>query len=190
MLVLVVDDNSFSRRVIVQLLQQAGFKTLEASDGMQAIQLFSRTPDIRLVTLDLEMPSLNGFQVLEAFRSPDKAEALKAIGNDRVPVILVTGNDTYPNRKRGFDLGAADFVRKDEVQDQLVLTARLILSPATAFAGMTVLVAEDTQIARQMIVSCVRQLGVDVLQRAVDTQARALRRTLYLLAQTLMPPRA
>lgn len=163
MRVLVVDDNAFSRRVIIQLLQQAGFKTLEASDGAQAIQLFTRTPDIRLVTLDLDMPSMNGFQVLEALRSPDKAETLKAVGNDRVPVILVTGNDTYPNRKRGFELGAADFVRKDEVQDQLVLTARLILSPATAFAGMTVLVVEDTAVARQMMVSCVRQLGVDVV---------------------------
>lgn len=163
LLVLVVDDNAFSRRVIVQLLQQAGFKTLEASDGAQAIQLFTRTPDIRLVTLDLEMPSMNGFQVLEALRSPDRAEALRAISNDRVPVILVTGNDTYPNRKRGFELGAADFVRKDEVQDQLVLTARLILSPASAFAGMTVLVVDDTQVARTMMVSCVRQLGVDVI---------------------------
>ncbi|MBI5685795.1 MAG: response regulator [Verrucomicrobia bacterium] len=163
MLVLVVDDNAFSRRVIVQLLQQAGFKTLEASDGAQAIQILTRTPDIRLMTLDLEMPSMNGFQVLEALRSPAKAESLKAVGNDRVPIILVTGNDTYPNRKRGFELGAADFVRKDEVQDQLVLTARLILSPATAFAGMTVLVVEDTAVARQMMVSCVRQLGVDVV---------------------------
>ena len=163
MQVLVVDDNAFSRRVIVQLLQQAGFKTLEASDGPQAIELFTRTPDIRLVTLDLEMPSMNGFQVLEALRSPDKSETLKAVGNDRVPVILVTGNDTYPNRKRGFELGAADFVRKDEVQDQLVLTARLILSPNSAFAGMTVLVVEDTPVARQMMVSCVHQLGVDVL---------------------------
>ncbi|MCX6907184.1 MAG: response regulator, partial [Verrucomicrobia bacterium] len=155
-LVLVVDDNAFSRRVIVQLLQQAGFKTLEASDGAQAIRLFTRTPDIRLMTLDLDMPSMNGFQVLEALRSPDRAEVLKTIGNDRVPVILVTGNDTYPNRKRGFDLGAADFVRKDEVQDQLVLTAKLILAPASAFAGMTVLVVDDTAVARQMMVSCVR----------------------------------
>ncbi|MFA5189360.1 MAG: response regulator [Verrucomicrobiia bacterium] len=163
MLVLVVDDNAFSRRVIVQLLQQAGFRTLEASDGAQAIQLFTRTPDIRLVTLDLDMPSMNGFQVLETLRSPEKAEALKTVGNDRVPVILVTGNDTYPNRKRGFELGAADFVCKDAVQDQLVLTARLILSPATAFAGMTVLVVEDAAVARQMITSCVRQLGVDVV---------------------------
>lgn len=162
MLVLVVDDNAFSRRIIVQLLQQAGFRTIEASDGAQAIQLFTHTPDIRLVTLDLEMPSMDGFQVLETLRSTEKADVLKAVGNDRVPVILVTGNDTYPNRKRGFELGAANFVRKDEVQDQLVLTARLILSPATAFAGMTVLVVEDATVARQMISSCVRQLGVDV----------------------------
>ncbi len=175
-LVLVVDDNAFSRRVIIQLLQEAGFKTLEASSGSQAIQLFTSTPGIRLITLDLEMPAMNGFQVLEAIRAPGQAGSLKAVGNERVPVILVTSNDTYPNRRRGFELGAADFVRKDEVQDQLVLTARLILSPATAFAGMTVLVVEDNVVARQMIVSCVRQLGVEVLDVSDASDALELLR--------------
>lgn len=170
--ILVVDDNAFSRRVIVKLLQEAGFKTLEASDGAQAIQLVTSTPNIRLITLDLEMPAMNGFQVLEAIRSPAHAGALKAGGNERVPVILVTSNDTYPNRRRGFELGAADFVKKDEVQDQLVLMARLILAPTTAFAGMTVLVVEDNPVAHQMIVSCVRQLGVEVLD--VNDGAEAL----------------
>ena len=175
-LVLVVDDNAFSRRVIIKLLQEAGFKTLEASDGVQAIQLVTTIPDIRLITLDLEMPAMDGFQVLEAIRSPAHAGALKAAGNERVSVILVTGNDTYPNRRRGFELGAADFVRKDEVQDQLVLMARLILAPTTAFAGMTVLVVEDNPVAHQMIVSCVRQLGVEVLDVHDGTEALELLR--------------
>jgi CheY-like chemotaxis protein/two-component sensor histidine kinase len=162
-LVLVVDDNAFSRRVIVKLLQEAGFKTLEASSGAETIEILVTTPGIRLITLDVEMPVMNGFQVLETIRSAGQEGALKAVGNERVPVILVTSNDTYPNRRRGFELGAADFVKKDEVPDQLVLMARLILSPTTAFAGMTVLVVEDNVVAHQMIVSCVRQLGVEVL---------------------------
>ncbi len=174
--ILVVDDNAFSRRVIVKLLQEAGFKTLEASDGAQAIQIVTSTPNIRLITLDLEMPAMSGFQVLEAVRSPAHAAAMKAVSNENTSVILVTSNDTYPNRRRGFELGAADFVKKDEVQDQLVLMARLILTPTTAFAGMTVLVVEDNPVAHQMIVSCVRQLGVEVLDVNDGSEALELLR--------------
>lgn len=162
--ILVVDDNNFSRRMIVQLLQAAGFHTLEADHGAAAMDILTTTPNIRLVTLDLEMPSMNGFQVLEALRSPAQAATLAAVNNAQTPIILVTANDTYANRRRGFELGAADFVRKDEVPDQLVLTARLILAPTTAFSGMTVLVAEDSVVARHVIIACVRQLGVTVIE--------------------------
>jgi len=175
-LVLVVDDNNFSRRVIVQLLQATGFQTLEAADGVAALQTLKATPNIRLLTLDLEMPTMDGFQVLQAIRSPDNAAALRAQGNENIPVILVTANDTYVNRRRGFDLGAADFVRKDEVQEQLALTARLIIAPATVFSGMSVLVAEDSPLARYIITSSIRQLGVNVLEANDGTTALELLR--------------
>ncbi len=162
--ILVVDDNNFSRRMIVQLLQTAGFQTVEAEHGAAAMKILATTPDIRLISLDLEMPDMDGFQVLEALHAPEQAAKLATVNNDRVPVILVTANDTYANRQRGFELGAADFVRKDAVADQLVLTARLILAPATAFSGMTVLVADDSVVARHVVVGCVRQLGVTVLE--------------------------
>ena len=162
--ILVVDDNNFSRRMIVQLLQGAGFQTLEADHGAAAMKILTATPDICLVTLDLEMPSMDGFEVLKALRAPENAVALAATRNTEVPVILVTANDTYANRKRGFELGAADFVRKDVVQEQLLLTARLMLTPATVFSGMTVLVAEDSFMARHVVMACVRQLGVKIIE--------------------------
>lgn len=174
--VLVVDDNNFSRRVIVQLLQGAGFKALEAADGAAALHLLKTTPNLSLLTLDLEMPAMDGFQVLEAIRSPDCAGVLRAQGNENIPVILVTANDTYVNRRRGFELGAADFVRKDAVQEQLALTARLLVAPATVFSGMTVLVAEDSPLARHIITSSVRQLGVKVLAAEDGTIALELLR--------------
>jgi len=175
--ILVVDDDNFSRRMIVQLLQAAGFQTLEADHGTTAIEMLATTPDIRLVTLDVEMPDMNGFQVLEALRSPAQAKALASVNNAQVPIILVTANDTYANRRRGFELGAADFVRKDEVLDQLALTARLILAPAAAFSGMTVLVAEDSIVARHVIVACVRQLGVTVIEAENGRKALDLLRS-------------
>ncbi len=168
-LVLVVDDNNFSRRVIVELLRAAGFQTLEAAGGATALHLLLTTPHIALLTLDLEMPTMDGFAMLEAVRSPAHAAALAAQGNAGVPVILVTANDSLANRQRGFELGAADFVRKDAVPEQLALTARLLVAPASVFSDMTVLVAEDSPLARYIITACVRQFGVTVLE-ATDGQ--------------------
>ncbi len=166
-LVLVVDDNNFSRRVIVQLLQAAGFQTLEAASGPAALELLRTTSNVCLLTLDLEMPTMDGFQVLQSLRAQGQAE---------VPIILVTANDTYANRQRGFELGAADFVRKDEVQEQLALTARLLVAPSSVFNDMTVLVAEDSPLARYIIISCVRQFGVNVLEASDGAAALDLLR--------------
>jgi CheY-like chemotaxis protein len=175
-LVLVVDDNNFSRRLIVQILQTAGFQTLEAASGPAALDLLRTTPHIRLLTLDLDMPTMDGFQVLQAVRAPENAAAFRARGNTDVPVILVTANDTYANRKRGFELGAADFVRKDVVQEQLAQTARLLVTPSAVFSDMTVLVAEDSPLARYIIISCVRQFGVTVVEAADGAAALELLR--------------
>ena len=170
-LILVVDDNTFSRHVIVQYLRDAGFQVMEASSGPQAIQLLTTVPGIRLMTLDVEMPSMDGFLVLEEIASPARTVAIRAAGNEQVPVILVTANDTLANRRRAFELGAADFVKKDQVADQLALTARLILTPATAFAHMSVLVVDDSPTARHVIVSCIRQLGAEGLAAGDGAEA-------------------
>jgi CheY-like chemotaxis protein len=175
-LVLVVDDNNFSRHVIVELLRTAGFQTLEAADGATALHLLLTTPHIALLTLDLEMPAMDGFAVLQAIRAPEQAAALAAQGNASLPVILVTANDTLANRQRGFELGAADFVCKDTVQEQLALTARLLVAPASVFSGMTVLVAEDSPLARYIITACVRQFGVTVLEASDGQEALELLR--------------
>jgi len=175
-LVLVVDDNNFSRRVIVELLRAAGFQTVEAADGANALHLLQTTPNIALLTLDLEMPSMDGFAVLQAIRAPAHAVALAAQGNASLPVILVTANDSLANRQRGFELGAADFVRKDAVQEQLALTARLLVAPASVFSDMTVLVAEDSPLARYIITACVRQFGVTVLEATDGQEALELLR--------------
>ena len=175
-LVLVVDDNNFSRRMIVELLRAAGFQTLEAAGGATALHLLLTTPNIALITLDVEMPSMDGFAVLEAIRSPEHAAALAAQQNASVPVILVTANDSLANRQRGFELGAADFVRKDAVQEQLTLTARLLVAPASVFSDMTVLVAEDSPLARYIVTACVRQFGVTVLEASDGQEALELLR--------------
>jgi PAS domain S-box-containing protein len=71
-LVLVVDDEAAVREVATELLRNAGFRTLEARDGVEGLELFSRhREEIRLVLLDLAMPRMGGLEAYEAMRVLD-----------------------------------------------------------------------------------------------------------------------
>ncbi len=68
--ILVVDDDDAVRRALVKLLERAGFTTIEARDGSEAIHIFGeRARDITAVTLDLAMPTTNGRETLAMLSS-------------------------------------------------------------------------------------------------------------------------
>lgn len=81
--ILVAEDDTAMREIVSHKLKAAGFEVVEAQDGKQAAELFvSQKPD--LVLLDLLMPEMNGFQVLESIRkNPDGNLA-------NVPVIVLS----------------------------------------------------------------------------------------------------
>ena len=82
--ILVIDDDDAVRRGLLRLLQNAGFETLEARDGSEAIHIFAeRSGSITAVTLDLEMPTTNGRETLAM---------LSAYAPD-LPIIIATA---YP----------------------------------------------------------------------------------------------
>ena len=100
-LALVVDDEAEICRLIGEHLSQLGFDVITAQDGVKALELArDRLPD--LVTLDIQIPLLDGWHVLRELKAA--AATTKAI-----PVVLVTVQD---NLTKGFTLGAADFLGK------------------------------------------------------------------------------
>jgi CheY-like chemotaxis protein/anti-sigma regulatory factor (Ser/Thr protein kinase) len=111
--VLVVEDSPDQARLIAGLLQASGYTAEVAATGEAAIAaMASRTPDI--VVTDLIMPGLNGLEVVEAVKSDYPL----------VPVILMTafGNDEIA--ARALQKGAASYVPKSRVHDELVPTIR------------------------------------------------------------------
>jgi CheY-like chemotaxis protein len=68
-LVLVVEDDAIVRKLVVDLLQDLGYRTLEAVDGPAALELLSRTEHLDLLITDIGLPGLNGRQVAEAARA-------------------------------------------------------------------------------------------------------------------------
>lgn len=112
--VLVVDDNEINRDVLCRWLRHEGYPVAEASNGRQALELVRAQP-FDLVLLDVIMPELNGFQVLEQ---------LKADPNLRhLPVIVISALEETDSVVRCIEMGAEDYLTKPF--NQVLLRARL-----------------------------------------------------------------
>jgi CheY-like chemotaxis protein len=122
--ILVVDDQMAVAAMIRFLLARAGCETQGALDAKTALQLV-QTQAFDLITLDLEMPSLNGFDLFKRLKEiPHLAET---------PIVFVAGNASIENQQRGLDLGAADFIEKPfDTQDFLSRILSLVEQTATA----------------------------------------------------------
>jgi len=111
--VLLVDDDSIFNFLNAKTLQSLGFVNdiHTASNGKQAIDLFNDyfgrskpLPDI--ILLDLNMPIMDGFSFLEAFRRLDLP------GKDKVKVVIVTSSGSPDDIKRAKDLGVSQYLTK------------------------------------------------------------------------------
>lgn len=98
--ILVVDDDDDIRALVGELLERAGHGVVEAKDGESALKLFySRQPD--LVVLDVSMPGLDGWEVLNRIRELSD-----------VPVLMLTARAEELEKVRGLRAGADDYVTK------------------------------------------------------------------------------
>ena len=109
-LILIVDDVAALRdQYAYDLNRLGGFETLTAGGGSEGLALIE-SEDVDCVILDLEMPGVDGFEVLAT---------LKRKGN-RVPIIVYTGTGSYDRCVRAVKLGAYSFIAKDEPLERVV----------------------------------------------------------------------
>lgn len=101
--ILVVDDHRTTRLKLSLGLKQQGHRVVEAENGRQAIQKLKSEP-FDLVLLDILMPEMNGYQVLEYMK---KTQALRDL-----PVIVISAHDELEDIVRGIELGADDYLPK------------------------------------------------------------------------------
>jgi DNA-binding response OmpR family regulator len=121
--ILIVDDEERMVRFIRLNLEHDGFQVSEAFNGKQAVQkLRDVNPDILL--LDVMMPDMDGFEVLELIRE---------ISN--VPVIMLTAKGEEDDRVRGLELGADDYVTKPFSPRELVSRVKAVLRRTEGASG-------------------------------------------------------
>ncbi len=114
--ILVVDDSWFQRKQIAKILKTYGHDMTEAVDGKEAVsKALEEKPDC--ILLDLLMPEMNGFEVLE-FLQKEESD---------IPVIVLSADIQDTTRSRCFELGVVDFINKPVVEESLRDTLNTVL---------------------------------------------------------------
>jgi two-component system cell cycle response regulator len=159
MKILVVDDSLMIRETISNELISGGFSILSAQNGNQAFELFTSHPDIALITLDVNMEGMDGFETLDRIRQFEKDNDLRTM-----PVVFVTSNDTFEDRSRGFELGAQDFISKPFFKGQILAAVNRVLLPSDDLKGSRILIVDDNEVARYIITRTLREVGAETLE--------------------------
>jgi two-component system alkaline phosphatase synthesis response regulator PhoP len=114
--VLVVDDQDAIVRLVTYNLQQAGYRTLQARDGVETLEMVERhQPD--LIVLDIMLPELDGLEVCRRLR----------LRGDTTPIIMLTARGEEVDRVVGLELGADDYLAKPFSPRELVARVRSVL---------------------------------------------------------------
>lgn len=114
--ILVAEDETSLNDLLQDALRMNGYETISAKHGLEALRLIrEQKPD--LVILDINMPQLDGFGVIEKLRNE----------NNNVPVIVLTARDQKDDKSIGFGLGADDFVTKPFGLEELLMRVSAVL---------------------------------------------------------------
>ena len=114
--ILVAEDETSLNDLLQDALRMNGYETISAKHGLEALRLIrEEKPD--LVILDINMPQLDGFGVIEKLRNE----------NNNVPVIVLTARDQRDDKSIGFGLGADDFVTKPFGLEELLMRVAAVL---------------------------------------------------------------
>lgn len=120
--VLVVDDEPNIVLSLEFLMQQAGFEVTTAEDGEGALAEVEQSPP-DLILLDISLPGLSGFDVLEQLRHDPR--------HARLPIIMLTAHGREVEREKGLALGADDYVTKPFSTQALVEKVKALLAEDT-----------------------------------------------------------
>ncbi|MDM8537768.1 response regulator [Desulfobacterales bacterium HSG17] len=117
-IILVIDDDPTQHIILRNYLKAAGYEVIHAEDGEQGLKIFdAKKPD--LVLLDVQMPGLDGFQVLEKIKKNDD--------NKHVAVLLLTALDYQHLKIQGLEFGADDYITKPFNKAELLARISAVL---------------------------------------------------------------
>ncbi len=118
--VLIVDDEAHIRDVLARYLEAEGFRVIEASDGVSALQIIEKH-SIDLIVLDLLLPGMDGHEVCQRIRA-----------TSAIPIIMLTARTEEEDKLAGFAVGADDYVTKPFSPREVVVRVQAVLRRSDA----------------------------------------------------------
>ena len=115
--VMTVDDSPTVRQVLQLSLEEAGYKVVPASDGEDALRKLANDR-VDLIVTDLEMPRMDGINLIQNVRSQP--------GNRFLPIIMLTSESLPEKKQAGKSAGASGWINKPFRPDQLLAVVRMI----------------------------------------------------------------
>jgi two-component system sensor histidine kinase RpfC len=154
--ILIADDNRVNQQVLEGVLHHAGHQTLVADSGEKALDILAENIDnIDMLILDMNMPEISGFEVLQALRYMDTANT--------IPVIILTADATPETRTKSLNAGASAFLTKP-INARALLEQVAKLSPVGSSNPISSLKKNHHQISPlfdEMVINELSLLGGD-----------------------------
>lgn len=116
--ILIVDDQRDNRDMLATLLQQEGYRTVDAASGMEAMEVIANEAP-QLILLDVSMPDMDGFAVASLLKADPKTAG--------IPIIMVTAHTGRGARVVGLHTGVEDYMTKPVDAPELLLKVRNLL---------------------------------------------------------------
>ncbi|MEH2006053.1 hybrid sensor histidine kinase/response regulator [Nostoc sp.] len=121
--ILVVDDAISLRQTLSLTLQKFGYQVIQAQNGIEALEKLQLHPEIQVVISDLEMPRMNGFELLSNFRQyPNLA---------KIPVVILTSRSSEKHRQLAQELGAKAYLTKPYLEHEFLSTIKGLMNSNT-----------------------------------------------------------
>ncbi|MEH2272980.1 MAG: response regulator, partial [Nostoc sp.] len=118
--ILVVDDAISLRQTLSLTLQKSGYQVIQAQNGVEALEKLQLHPEIQVVVSDLEMPRMNGFELLSNFRQyPNLA---------KIPVVILTSRSAEKHRQLAQELGAKAYLTKPYLEHEFLSTIKGLIN--------------------------------------------------------------
>ncbi|MBR3039099.1 MAG: response regulator transcription factor [Lachnospiraceae bacterium] len=149
--ILVVDDESRIRKLVKDFLNKSGYEVLEAGDGVEALEVYSRNRDISLVILDVMMPKMDGWDVCKEIRNESK-----------VPIVMLTARADELDELLGFRLGVDEYITKPFSPKILVARVEAILRRLKDSPEKDILEAEGISVDKAAHIVSVNGERVDL----------------------------
>ena len=175
--VLIVDDSELNRKMLGQILGSR-FDIAEAASGEACLQLLEQNATgISIVLLDIHMPGIDGFTVLEEMNQKNLLE--------QIPVIMISSEDTVDAVRRAFDLGASDYISRPfdaKVVYQRIINTIQLYAKQRRLSAMAADLAFEKERASRMMIGILSQVVEKRNGESRDHVQRVAQLTSMLLA--------